>query len=125
MNKPFLKDAVGGGLILWAVGFLLGMILFTFVDIAIMGWIIMPMVVLVAIVLAARMAKKRAASIAYFFSVGVVWLVIPLLLDYVILVRGYDAENYYDLDIMIYYASMLLIPVVVSIIIQGRNGARI
>lgn len=124
MNKSFLKDAVGGGLILWAVGFLLGMILFTFVDVSMMGWIIMPIVVIVAILLSARMAKAHPAALSYFIGVGAMWFGIALILDYLILVRGYRAQNYYDLDIIIYYAGMFFIPSIVAMIVFGKKSTR-
>ena len=124
MNKRFLKDAIGLGLILWAIGFVLGMILFTVVDVSMMGWIIMPVVVIAAIFLSARMAKAHPAALSYFIGVGLTWLAISLILDYFILVRGYNAENYYDLDIMIYYAGMLLIPSIVAMIVFGKKSTR-
>ncbi len=117
MKKHSLIDTFVYGLVLWVIGFALGMALFPFVDVSIMGWFIMPVVLIVALILAVRMRRRRsAAPVSYFIGVGVVWVMVSLILDYLILVQAYNAEGFYDTDIVIYYVGMFLIPIVVSVI---------
>ena len=41
MNKQ-LKETLGWGVVLWLIGYILGIVLFAFVPSTILGWIIMP-----------------------------------------------------------------------------------
>src|SRR5205823_2494729 len=41
--------AIGGGLGLWLIGYVLGIVLFAFVPVGLIGWIIMPIGVLITI----------------------------------------------------------------------------
>lgn len=42
MNKQLLKDAAGWGLVLWFIGYILGIVLFMIVPSSMIGWIFMP-----------------------------------------------------------------------------------
>lgn len=117
MKKYALVDTLIYGLVIWLVGFVLGMVLFPFVEISVMGWILMPVTLIVALLLSLRIRRKRSAgAVSYFIGVGLSWVALSLILDYAILVKGYDAENFYDVDIIIYYVGVLLIPILASLV---------
>ena len=68
--------------------------------------------------------RNQAPTQAYAIAVGVVWTFIAFSLDYVILVRGFDAVAYYDADIAVYYLSTLLIPPATALVVARRGAAR-
>ena len=42
MTKQFYKDALGWGFILWLIGYVLGIMIFSIVPVSMIGWILMP-----------------------------------------------------------------------------------
>jgi hypothetical protein len=93
-----LMDAIGWGIILWALGFVLGMVFFVFVPVEIIGLYVLPIIVPLT-----------------YLIVGISWAVVAVVLDYLLLVRLFNAQNYYDLDIIIYYGLTFLIPVAIGL----------
>ena len=111
MNTQLVKDAMGWGLVLWVIGYALGMMLFAFVPANLMGWIIMP--IGAAIALWVAFAKVKGDTLRYYFLVSLVWLSIAVVGDYVFIVKAFKPANgYYKLDIYVYYALTLAIPLV-------------
>lgn len=49
MTKQFYKDAFGWGFVLWLIGYGLGIILFAFVSPDLIGWIIMPIGIIITL----------------------------------------------------------------------------
>jgi len=49
MTKQFFKDAFVWGLILWFIGYALGIVFFPMVPVSILGWIIMPIGIIITI----------------------------------------------------------------------------
>ena len=47
MNKQLLKDTLGWGFALWLIGYVLGFILFFILPVSLMGWVIMPIGVII------------------------------------------------------------------------------
>lgn len=123
MNKK-LVDTIGYGLALWAFGFALGMILFPFVPVAKLGWIIAPIMTIVTIYVAWRRLKNPHEALSYYITVGAVWAVIAIFLDYLILVRGFAAQNFYDADILISYALLFLIPITAGVALSKKQSQR-
>lgn len=114
-TKQKLVDTVGCGLGLWVIGFALGMMLFPFVPVARLGWIIVPVMAVVSVLLAFRRLRGSQESSTYFVIVGAVWLLIAVMLDDIFLVRAFLVQGYYDLDVFIYYALMLVVPIAVGL----------
>jgi hypothetical protein len=113
MGKPlsaqFLKDALGWGSVLWLVGYVLGMMLFTLVPASDIGWIIMPIGTAIALWVAFR--KVEGDTLRYYALLALVWVMIALLGDYVFIVKAFKpADGYYKLDVYLYYALTLAIP---------------
>lgn len=107
-------DCLGWGFILWALGFALGMILFPFVPVARLGWFILPVMTLVTVYVAYRRLRQSDETIGYYVIVGIVWLFIAVVFDYLFLVKAFAVSNYYDADILMYYALSLIVPMAVG-----------
>jgi hypothetical protein len=113
MNTRFLKDALGWGFVLWVIGYALGIMLFAFVPPSLIGWIIMPFGT--AITVWITFTKVKGDTLRYFGLVGVVWLLIAVGGDYVFIVKAFKpADGYYKLDVYLYYALTLAIPLIVG-----------
>jgi len=113
MNTRFLKDALGWGFVLWAFGYALGIVLFALVPPSLIGWIIMPFGTAVTFRIA--FTKVKGDTVRYFGLVGLVWLLIAVGGDYVFIVKAFEpADGYYKLDVYLYYALTLAIPLIVG-----------
>ncbi len=72
MDKQFLKDALGWGFILWLIGYGLGIMLFTLIPLAMIGWIIMPIGVIITLWVLFK--KIKADSFEHYARLAVVWV---------------------------------------------------
>lgn len=112
-GKQFYKDAVGWGFVLWLIGYALGMVLFKAVPANLLGWVIMP--IGVVITLWVLFKKVKADSFRYFALLGIVWVIIAVVCDYLFLVKLLNpADGYYKLDVYLYYALTFLLPLLVG-----------
>lgn len=110
MNKQSLKDAVMWGIILWFTGYVLGIVLFMVVSPAVLGWIIMPIGVLITLWVLVK--KVNSASLEYYLFLGAIWTVIAIVFDYLFLVKVFNpADGYYKLDVYLYYVLTFILPV--------------
>jgi hypothetical protein len=109
MNKQSLKDSLGWGFVLWLIGYALGLMVFALVPANFIGWIIMP--IGTAITLWIAFKKVRGNTFRYYCLVGLVWLLIAILRDYLFIVKALKpAGGYYKPDVYLYYALTLAIP---------------
>lgn len=113
MTKQFLKDALGWGLALWFVGYILGIVFFSVVPVAILGWAIMPIGILFT--LWVLLKKVKHTSFQYYILLAVIWTIIAIVFDYFLLVKVFKpADGYYKLDVYIYYILTLTSPIIVG-----------
>lgn len=113
MSKHSLRIAAGWGLLLWLVGYLIGIALFFVVPPSMIGWVIMPIGAAITIWVAWK--KLKGDSLRYFLTVAAVWTAIAIVCDYLFLVLLFKPEDgYYKLDVHIYYALTFLIPAAVG-----------
>ena len=104
-----LKDAFGWGFVLWFIGYVLGIVLFAFVPASLIGWIIMPIGTVITLWVAFR--KVKGNTLVYYGLVALVWLVIAVVGDYLFIVKAFQpADGYYKLDVYLYYALTVAIP---------------
>lgn len=104
---------MGFGVLLWFIGYLLGILFFMIVPPSLIGWFITP--IGIAITLWVLMKKSRAVTFSDFFITGIVWLFIAVLLDYLFIVKLLQpADGYYKADVYFYYLTTLLLPVIVG-----------
>ena len=109
MERAVLKDLLGWGVILWLIGYVLGIVLFVVVPPALLGWVIMP--IGVAITLWVLLKKIKVTSFRYYLKLAIVWVLIAIVFDYFFLVKVFNpADGYYKLDVYIYYVLTFLLP---------------
>lgn len=107
--KQFLKDCLGWGFILWLIGYVLGIILFPFVPNSLIGWIIMPVGILIT--LWVLLKKIKQDSIKDYFLIAVFWTIIAVIFDYFFLVKLFKPEDgYYKPDVYLYYLLTFVLP---------------
>ena len=112
-NAQMYKDSLGWGIILWLVGYVLGVVLFAFVPAWLLGWVIMPIGIVIALWVLIK--KIVSMSLQYYLLVALVWTIIAIVFDYLFLVLVFKpADGYYKLDVYLYYLLTFLLPVLVG-----------
>lgn len=100
------------GFLLWLFGYVLGFVFYAFVPKNLLGWYIMPFGVIVTLWVLFKKIKRD--SLACFFMVGLIWMIMAVVLDYVFLVKLLNATTYYKLDVYLYYSLTFLLPIIVG-----------
>jgi hypothetical protein len=114
MTKQFYKDALGWGFVLWFIGYLLGIILFFVVPISMIGYIIMPIGIIIT--LWVLLKKVKGDSLQYYLFLGIIWTLIAIVFDYFFLVKMLNPEDgYYKLDVYLYYGLTFILPILVGL----------
>jgi len=114
VNKQLFKDALGWGVLLWLIGYVLGIILFMIVPQSLLGWIIMP--VGIVLTLWVLFKKVKGESFQYYLLLAVVWALIAIVFDYLFLVKALKpADGYYKLDVYLYYILTFILPIIVGL----------
>jgi hypothetical protein len=109
-----LRDAVGWGVALWLVGYILGVILFFVLPASRIGWFIMPIGLVMTLWVLVHEINYR--SVWTYTILSLFWTSIAVGLDYVFIVRLLSpADGYYKLDVYLYYVLTLLTPLVVGL----------
>ena len=123
MNKIFYKDIFAWGIGLWFIGYVLGFLLFPFVLANMIGWIIMPIGIIIT--LWVLLKKIKSQSFQHYVFVAVGWTAIAIVFDYLFLVSLLrPADGYYKLDVYVYYMLTFLLPVIVGWYKSKRNEKR-
>ncbi len=113
MTKQFLKDSLLWGFILWLIGYALGFVFYAFVPANIIGWYIMPIGIIITLFAAFKFIKST--SLQYYLQIAIVWTILAMILDYIFLVQLLKpVDGYYKLDVYIYYALCLILPLLVG-----------
>jgi hypothetical protein len=113
VNKQLLKDSLGWGVILWLIGYILGIVLFMLVPTSIVGWVIMP--IGVAITLWVLLKKIKSNSVQYYLKLSIVWTIVAIILDYFLLVKVFKpVGGYYKPDVYLYYTLTFALPLIVG-----------
>lgn len=114
MNKQLLKDTLGWGIILWLIGYVLGFLLFFAVPSSLIGWVIMPIGIIITLWVLLKKIKSR--SFKYYLLLALVWTLVAVVLDYFFLVKMLKpADGYYKLDVYFYYALTFVLPLIVGL----------
>jgi hypothetical protein len=107
-----LTFAVGWGLGLWLIGYVLGIVLFPFVPVAFIGWIVTPIGVPITIWV---LLKVRHEPPRFYLLLSFVWTSIAVLFDYVFIVKAFNpSDGYYKPDVYVYYALTFLLPLAIG-----------
>jgi FtsH-binding integral membrane protein len=117
-----LKDTAGLGLFFWLLGYLAGIVLFFTPFAGSMGWIILVLFTPFTILVTWWWFRPRERlSLRYYAGVGIFWMLIAVVLDYLFIVLLFRATAYYSLHIFLYYALMFLIPAGVGLYLNRRT----
>jgi hypothetical protein len=107
-----LTFAVGWGLGFWLIGYVLGIVLFAFVPVALIGWIITPIGTLITIWV---LLKVRNEPPRFYLLLSIAWTSIAVLFDYVFIVKAFSpSDGYYKPDVYLYYALTFLLPLAIG-----------
>ena len=105
------KDTLGWGVVLWLIGYALGIILFSFVPISVIGWIITP--IGITLTLWVLFKKVKGDTFRYYLLLATAWTLIAIVFDYFFLVRAFKpADGYYKLDVYLYYVFTFMLPLI-------------
>lgn len=111
MNKQLLRDSLGWGFILWFIGYVLGILLFFVLPPSLIGWVIMPIGLIITFWV--LMNKVKSGAVPYYALLAIVWTVIAVAFDYLFIVKAFNpADGYYKLDVYLYYALTFIVPLV-------------
>ena len=106
----WIKDTAGLGTALWLIGYLASLMLFFTPYAGIMGWILLAVFTPVTFVITWWwFARQEIHILQYYAGVGVAWMLIAIVLDYLFIVILFNA-TYYEPDVFVYYAVTFLIP---------------
>lgn len=114
MNTKLFKTSLFWGFVLRLIGYILGIVLFAFVPASILGWVIMPIGILVTLFVLIK--KIQFKSLHEYVLLGIIWLIIAVLCDYFFLVKVFNPpDGYYKLDVYLYYLLTLTLPIIVGL----------
>jgi hypothetical protein len=113
-NKgKILLNTIFWGITLWLIGYILGFVFFTIVPKEQIGWYVMPLGILITLWVLAKKIKRE--KLMCYFGLGIIWTFLAVILDYVFLVKLLKANDYYKLDIYLYYIITLILPILFGI----------
>jgi hypothetical protein len=111
MDKQLLKYSLGWGIILWLIGYILGIIFFFVLPTALIGWAIMP--IGIALMLWVLMKKVKGINAQGYLILAIVWTIIAIVFDYFFIVKMFKpTDGYYKLDVYLYYVFTFTIPLI-------------
>jgi hypothetical protein len=120
--KQIIKDTAGLGIALWLIGYLASLVLFMSPYAGIMGWILLIVFTPVTIAVVYWWFRKRESlTLNYYAEVGIAWVIIAVVFDYLFIVQLFHA-TYYGIDVFVYYALTFLIPVGVGYYLTGKKA---
>jgi hypothetical protein len=120
--KQWIKDTAGLGTGLWLIGYLASLVLFFTPYAGIMGWILLVIFTPITIAVTWWWFRQREGmSLQYYAKVGIAWVLIAIVFDYLFIVQLFQAA-YYEADVFVYYALTFLIPVGVGLYLQRSQN---
>jgi hypothetical protein len=119
--RPWIIDTAGLGTALWLMGYLASLVLFFSPCAEIMGWILIAIFTPVTIVIVWWwFGKRERLPLKYYAGVGIAWVLIAALFDYLFIVQLFHA-SYYEPDVFVYYTVTFLIPVGVGLYLNRTS----
>jgi hypothetical protein len=111
-KKNIFLNTIWWGFLLWLFGYVLGIIFFAFVPKDIIGWFILPFGVIATLWVLFKKIKRE--SFTCYIGLGIFWMLIAVIFDYLFLVRLFKSADYYKLDVYLYYFLILALPIAVG-----------
>ena len=115
MFKKIFMDTAGWGFILWLIGYGLGIMFFFVVPPYMIGWFVLPIGTPITVYVALKRLKNSSEPTLYYLTVAVTWVLIATVFDYLFIVKAFNVQTYYDLDVFIYYILTFLIPLFIGL----------
>jgi hypothetical protein len=113
MSKQFLKDSLGWGLILWLIGYIMGIVFFFVFPPSLIGWVILPVGFIITLWVV--LTKVKGDTLQHYLTLAIVWTVTAIVLDYLFIVKAFKpADGYYKLDVYLYYFLTFVIPLTIG-----------
>ena len=120
MDRQTLIDTLGWGLALWFIGYILGILLFFVLPAVLIGWVILPVGVLVTLYI--LLARISGHDLRYYALLALAWTALAIACDYLFIVLLFrPAEPYYKADVYVYYLLMVALPLLAGWW-KGRAG---
>jgi len=107
-GKIFI-NTVFWGFVLWLFGYILGFVFYALVPKDMLGWYILPFGVLVTVWVLLKKIERE--SFTCYIGLGIIWTIMAIALDYVFIVQLLNSTDYYKLDVYLYYALTLALPI--------------
>ena len=117
MDKPKktkLTDALGLGIGFWLIGYIASIILYFFIPNGILGWVLFVIFTPICLYVSYLRFRKRKEDMQYYLMIAAVWLIIAIIFDYIFIVNAFHTNSYYKLDVLVYYATTFIIPVLIG-----------
>jgi hypothetical protein len=109
MTKKLIIDSLLWGIALWLIGYILSFMLYLFVPASILGWIILPIGIVITFWVLLKMIKNT--TFLYYLVLSFVWTIIAVVFDYLfIVILLKPADGYYKLDVYLYYVLTFIMP---------------
>jgi hypothetical protein len=113
MNRKLLIDSLGWGVLLWLIGYILGILFFFVMPASLIGWVVMPIGILITLWVLLTRIKNN--TFQHYLWLGIVWALIAIGLDYIFIIKLLNpADGYYKLDVYLYYGLTFLLPLLVG-----------
>jgi hypothetical protein len=119
--RRFAREGLGFGVLLWLLGFVLGMVFFPFVEPKYLGIPILAILLPATAGVSYWRLRKPRLSPDLVLVVATTWLLIALLFDFLFIVTLFGTTNYYDLDLAVYYVGTFLLPLLVGLAPRARD----
>ncbi len=112
--KTGIKDSVMLGGFFWLVGYLASLILFFTPLAGNLGWILIAIFTPFTIIITWWWFRARELPLLYYAEVGLAWMMIAVVFDYLFIVQVFRTP-YYNLDVIVYYVLTFLVPIGVGL----------
>jgi hypothetical protein len=124
--QQWIKDMAALGTGLWLIGYLASLVLyFTPLWTSMGGWLLLIIFTPVTIGITWWWFKKQGPHpLQYYASVGIAWVLIAVVLDYLFIVKLFQAA-YYGSDVLVYYTLTFLIPVGVGSYLNRTGSVQV
>lgn len=117
MTKHTLFLFIRWGIGLWLAGYLLGILFFMIAPATLVGWLIMPIGILMTEWVLLTKVREHLSKQSLW--IGAIWMFSAIILDYFFLVKVFKpADGYYKLDVYLYYGSTFILPFLTAQILK-------
>ena len=104
-----LGAAIGWGVALWFIGYVLGIALYFLAPPSLIGWVILPIGVSLTWFVLWRFID--ATRLENYVILAAVWVAIAVVGDFLFIVQAlHPPDGYYKLDVYLYYVLTLVMP---------------